>query len=143
MQTGILCPVFALVALTALVWVRMIVQRFGAVGELKLAPEAVGSRQSLSQALGTRDTAGNAYLNLHEMPTLFYVLVALLVVLGKVTPGLVWAAWAYVALRALQALIHLTYNNPMHRFLPFALSSLVLWGMWIAFALSLRMPAAG
>jgi hypothetical protein len=43
------------------------------------------------------------------------------------------AAWAYVALRALHSLIHVTYNRVTHRFLVYVASTLLLFGMWIAF----------
>jgi hypothetical protein len=43
------------------------------------------------------------------------------------------AAWAYVALRGLHSLIHVTYNRVVHRFLVYAASTLLLFGMWAAF----------
>ncbi len=37
-------------------------------------------------------------------------------------------------LRALHSLIHVTYNRVMHRFLVYVSSTVLLFGMWIAFA---------
>jgi hypothetical protein len=54
---------------------------------------------------------------------------------GGSTPGFVAAAWAYVGLRALHSLIHVTYNRVVHRFLVYVASTLLLFGMWIAFFL--------
>jgi hypothetical protein len=67
------------------------------------------------------------------VPVLFYLLCVALVLNGGSTPGFVTAAWAYVALRALHSLIHVTYNRVTHRFLAYAASTLLLFGMWIAF----------
>ena len=40
-------------------------------------------------------------------------------------------AWAYVACRALHSLIHLTYNNVLHRLAAFAAGNVVLLVIWI------------
>jgi len=40
-------------------------------------------------------------------------------------------AWAFVVLRVIHSIIHVTYNNPMHRFLVFLLSSSIVLVMWI------------
>jgi hypothetical protein len=44
-------------------------------------------------------------------------------------------AWGYVALRALHSLIHLSYNNVIHRLSFFALSNFVLMALWVVFGL--------
>ena len=45
-------------------------------------------------------------------------------------------AWAYVACRALHSLIHLTYNNVLHRLAAFAASNVVLLVIWIRLVLA-------
>ena len=47
-------------------------------------------------------------------------------------------AWTYVGLRALHSLIHLTYNNVIHRLLTFGISNFVLAAVWIRFYLALQ-----
>lgn len=136
-QQAILCPVLALVALTALVWLTMIVKRFGVLGAMKVPPEQVASREQVNAVIGSKDHAGNNFLNLFELPLLFYVLAAFAMITQTVSPFLVTLAWVYVGLRALHSLIHLTYNKVMHRFSAWAASTLVLWAMWICFAMSL------
>lgn len=66
---------------------------------------------------------------------LFYVLCIALAATGGSSPGFLSAAWAYVGLRALHSFIHVTYNRVMHRFLVYVASTLLLFGMWIAFFL--------
>ena len=64
---------------------------------------------------------------------LFYLLCAALALNGGSTPAFVAAAWGYVGLRALHSLIHVTYNRVVHRFLVYVASTLLLFGMWVAF----------
>ena len=46
-------------------------------------------------------------------------------------------AWSYVMLRVVLSLVHLTYNKVLHRLSVFALSNVVLAGLWIALFLAL------
>ena len=50
--------------------------------------------------------------------------------------ALVWVK-LYAELRALHSLIHVTCNRVVHRFAAYAASTLLLFGMWGAFALDL------
>jgi hypothetical protein len=45
-------------------------------------------------------------------------------------------AWAYVAARCVQSVIHLTYNNPSHRGGAFVLGVLCMLALWIMLALA-------
>ena len=78
-----------------------------------------------------------AFMNLLEVPLLFYVL-CLMMVLAQQVDGITLAlAWAYVALRGLHTLIQLSYNRVLHRLLAFALSNAVLLVMLLRFAWAL------
>jgi len=77
------------------------------------------------------------YMNLLELPTLFYAACLALFVLGKVTQADCTIAWIYVGLRAAHSLIHLTYNNVLHRLAVFATSNIVLGVLWIRLWLAL------
>lgn len=71
------------------------------------------------------------FSNLFEVPLLFYVLGILALVLQLNSPWLHGLAWAFVALRFLHTMVHVTYNKPKHRFYCFLLSVLVLLAMWV------------
>jgi hypothetical protein len=73
------------------------------------------------------------YMNLLEMPVLFYVACVSLFVMRWVDGVVIALAWIYVALRLLHSAIHLTYNNVRHRFFPFAASNVLLLAIWIVF----------
>ncbi len=78
------------------------------------------------------------WANLYEAPTLFYVVCALILILQIQSIMLVQLAWAYVAIRVVHSIIHLTYNTVYHRMALFLLSQGVLIAMWII--LLLKVP---
>lgn len=70
------------------------------------------------------------FMNLLEVPVLFYV-AGFTAFLTQHADGLVMAlAWTYVALRIGHSLVHLSYNNVVHRLSLFALSNVVVSGIW-------------
>jgi hypothetical protein len=75
------------------------------------------------------------YMNLLELPMLFYVGSLMFFVSGKVDAVVLGVAWLYVALRTVHSAIHLTYNNVRQRLIPFALSNFVLLAYWLLFFL--------
>lgn len=75
------------------------------------------------------------YMNLLELPVLFYVACLLVYVTDGASIALVALAWAYVALRVLHSLIHLSYNHVYHRRMAFAASNLVLITLWLLAAM--------
>jgi len=73
------------------------------------------------------------YMNLLELPMLFYVASLMYYVAGRLDQTALVVAWGYVGLRAVHSLIHLTYNNVIHRLLAFAMSNVVLAAFWVLF----------
>jgi hypothetical protein len=63
--------------------------------------------------------------------------VALLVVTHGVSGTALALAWAFVALRALHSLIHVTYNRVVHRFAAYAASTLCVFALWGLLAVTL------
>lgn len=56
--------------------------------------------------------------------------------IGAVDGAAIALAWVYAATRALHSLIHLTYNNVLHRLAMFAASTVVLLVIWIRLVLA-------
>jgi hypothetical protein len=126
-------PLMALVALTFLVLLRIPFVRIRAARARRVGVEDF----KLGESLGVPpDVAipNRNYMNLLELPMLFYVLVVSLFVTRHVDALQLGLAWSYVALRAGHSLIHLTYNGVLHRLALFALSNFVLATMWLYFA---------
>jgi hypothetical protein len=129
-QGQILLPVMALVGLTFIVLLQIPYRRFKAgfnglvtgddfkLGESKRVPDYV--------VLANRN-----FMNLLELPVLFYFICILFYILEAVEIKVLVLAWGYVLLRFLHSGIHLSYNNISHRLIAFALSNVVLVIMWI------------
>lgn len=133
----LLAPLVALVAVTGLVWLTMLVQRAQAMRRLNIKPQDMPTRVLADQKFGDAQAANNALMNLFELPVLFYVLLVVLLALGQGDALYVAAAWIFVALRGVQAAVHVTCNDVLHRGLAYLASATVLWLMWARFAWTL------
>lgn len=127
-------PVAALVGVTALVWVKLYADRLGEMRARRIGPQSLATARAAAAQLEKTGAAEN-FRNLFEVPVLFYLLCVAIAVTGGSTPGLVAAAWVYVGLRALHSLIHVSYNRVTHRFLVYAASTVLLFGMWAVWGL--------
>jgi len=133
----ILMPAIALVAVTFVVWLGMYFTRLRHMRINRIDPNELTNRDRAAKLLEPVSGPSDNLRNLFELPVLFYLLIVLLLDTGHASSGFVSAAWAFVALRTLHSAIHCTYNDVMHRFTVYVMSSLVLWGMWIVFAVRL------
>ncbi len=125
-----LLPMGALAALTFIVLNLIPFHRFRAAFAGHVEAEDFRYGES-GRVPGSVSIPNRNYMNLLEMPMLFYAVGTLSYVTAHVDAIAVALAWAYVAVRALHSLVHLTYNNVFHRLTLFALSNLVLAGLWV------------
>lgn len=129
-------PAAAMVLVTALVWIKLYADRLGEMRARRISPQSISTPREAASRLERTNAADN-FRNLFEVPVLFYVWCIAVVLTGGSTPGLVAAAWVYVGLRAVHSLVQVTYNRVVHRFLVYVASTLLLFGLWIAFFLRL------
>jgi hypothetical protein len=131
-QQLIFAPMGALALLTFTVLGQVPFRRFqaGAAGQIKADDFKFGESASVP---GHVSIPNRNYMNLLELPTLFYVASLMFFVTNKVDEITIGVAWVYVGLRIVHSVIHLTYNKVMHRVIPFALSNFVLMGYWALF----------
>jgi hypothetical protein len=131
-QQSIFLPMGALAFLTLAVLLLVPIRRFaaGRAGLIKSDDFKFGES---AQVPGHVSIPNRAMMNLLELPLLFYVACLMYCVAGKVDGVTLAVAWTYVALRVIHTAIHLTYNNVMHRLIPFAASNLVLVAFWLLF----------
>ena len=127
-QSQIFLPVLVIVALTLVAFVRMGVGR--AIGMKGGADPTFyrahqGKPEPEVAAVGARH-----WDNLFELPTLFYAGCITAFALGSVTGWTLAFAWAFVAARVVQSLVHITYNNPAHRGLAFVLGVVMVFALW-------------
>ena len=141
MNTSILLPVIALVLLTAVVWVRLYVERIRELKQRRIDPQSLATSASAGQTM-QRVQASDNFRNLFEVPVLFYALCAVLASAQHVSSFFVIGAWVYVALRCIHSFIHLTYNRVMHRFAVYVLSTVILFILWGAFGVQVLLRGA-
>lgn len=135
-SVDILYPMFCLVALTFVVLLQIPIMRFRAAFSGRVTTNDFRLGESADVPDWVRLSNRN-YMNLLELPVLFYVGSLALYVTDRADALMCTLAWVYVALRALHSLIHLTYNHVIHRLSVFALSNFVLATIWLRFFLSL------
>jgi hypothetical protein len=127
-NTAILLPMFILATWTGLVLLLVPFVRIRAVMRRQVVADDFKLGESTAVPAAVSIPNRN-YMNLLEMPMLFYVVCLLLYAVGA-SPTAVLLAWSYVLLRLLHSAIHLTYNKVIHRVSIFAASNAVLVVLW-------------
>lgn len=131
-QEAIFAPMGAMALLTFVVLGFIPAARFRAVFTRQVTPDDFKLGESARVPPEVAVTNRN-FMNLLELPVLFYVAGLMYYVAGRVDQTAVALAWTYVGLRAVHSAIHLSYNNVVHRLSAYALSNLVLAAFWIVF----------
>lgn len=127
----LLLPLLAQVALTFIVMTSMFRGRVAEIKSKKINPQSIKTREKSKQFLTDSAPASDNFLNLFELPVLFYTGILLTLILMVQDSILVILAWTFVISRYLHSFIHVTYNRVMHRFYMFLLSSFVLLAYWV------------
>jgi hypothetical protein len=129
----VLLPVFVLVGLTFALLLGMASARTGALKgrETSLKDIALGQPNWPERAT----KIGNCFSNQFEIPVLFYVLIALALPLRHADLVIVMLSWVFVITRFAHAGIFVTSNDVRPRSLAWFAGVLVLFAMWLYFAL--------
>ncbi|MGD8526359.1 MAG: MAPEG family protein [Thioalkalispiraceae bacterium] len=128
-QNSILLPVFALVALTFGIGIRLGKLRLAAVKRGDLNPRYYELNRG-GKVPDYLAKVSHNYDNLLALPILFYVVSIMLFVSGKVEIAQIILAWVFVVSRYVHSYIHTGYNNVRHRMRAFILGVVALIGMW-------------
>jgi hypothetical protein len=131
----VLLPVFVQVALTFALLLWMVGARRGALvsGQTKIRDIALGQPN-----WPTRPTQiANCFANQFEIPLLFYILIAIALPLRKADLVIVLMSWVFVVTRFVHAGIFVTSNDLGRRSIAWFAGVLVLFAMWLYFALKM------
>lgn len=133
MTQVLLTPVFVYVAFCFLIIALMAVSRVRAIGsgELKGRRIKLGERNWPERVQRISNVAQNQW----ETPVLFWAAVAVALILDVQAPWLVGFAWLFVAARMLHAVIYISVNHILARFLSFGVSLVAMAAMWVVIAL--------
>jgi hypothetical protein len=131
----VLLPVFVLVGLTFALLISMAGARRNALvnKETKIKDIVLGQQNWPVRAT----QIGNCFKNQFEMPVLFYALIALALPLRQADNVIVILSWVFVVTRLVHAGIFVTSNDLNRRSLAWFAGVLVLFIMWIYFALKI------
>src|SRR5476651_684783 len=131
----VLLPVFVLVGLTFALLLGMATARTRAFkgGQTSYKDIALGQPNYPERAT----QIGNCFSNQFEIPVLFYVLIALALPLRHTDLVIVLLSWVFVVCRFAHAGIFVTSNDLKARSLAWFAGVLVLFAMWLYFALKI------
>ena len=129
----VLLPVFVLVGLTfaLLLWMAGVRRQALVGGETRVRDIALGQPNWPTRAT----QIGNCFKNQFELPLLFYILIALALPLRHADLFIVLMSWVFVVTRFAHAGIFVTSNDLRRRSLVWFAGVLVVFAMWIYFAL--------
>jgi hypothetical protein len=129
----VLLPVFVLVGLTFALLIAMAAARRDALvkRETKIRDIALGEPNWPVRAT----QIGNCFKNQFELPVLFYALIALALPLHHADLVIVILSWVFVVTRFVHAGVFVTSNDLNRRSLAWFAGVLVLFVMWVYFAL--------
>lgn len=131
----VLLPVFVLIGLAfaLLFWTASARTRAVTGGEVRIKDIAL--RQPNWPARVTQ--IGNCFSNQFELPLLFYILIALALPLRHADFVIVLLSWVFVVTRFAHAGIFVTSNDVRQRSLAWFAGVVVLFAMWLYFALKI------
>ncbi len=129
-------PAFLLAAWTFAVLIGLAISRVraGLQGRVRAEDFAMGESPNVPVSVARFN---RNYMNLLELPVLFYAITVISYLTGQTTNWVIGLAWAYVGLRIVHSLIHLSYNDVVQRLLVFATSNVVLSTIWLLVGLAL------
>ncbi len=124
-STAIFLPALLLMFWTLTVLLVVPIRRVKAVMQKRITPQDFSHGES---ARVPPDVAlpNRIFMNLVEVPVLFYAMVFMAYLTGLVNDVTVGLAWAYVALRFVHSGIYFTYNHVGHRALVFGTSNVLV-----------------
>lgn len=129
----LLAPVMALVTLTGLVWLLMVLFRNIAFLRGKVS-ERYFQTFTVDAPAEWVERPTRAYMNLLELPILFYVAAALMLITKTFDNVQVSLAWLFVFTRCAHAFIYIAFNYIPLRFVSYLTGVITVGVLWARFA---------
>ncbi|GAB1257864.1 MAPEG family protein [Aurantivibrio plasticivorans] len=134
MDTDLVFPMFAMVLLSGLTVFGLFFSRLSAVSSGSTPITYYKTYNGPSQEDRRSQQLSRNVTNQFEAPVLFYAACLAALVVQKTGVVFLCLAWAYVGLRILHTLIHITSNKIPLRLGSYMASWFVLLAMWISLA---------
>ena len=126
-------PIVALFGLTALVWVLMFAYRNVAVVR-RVASLRYYETYNSDMPPEWVERPARTFMNLLEVPLLFYVVCVLMLQTGRWDSVQLSLAWLFVALRYVHAIVYIAINDVPLRFATYAMGCITVTVIWWRFA---------
>lgn len=127
-NTAIFLPAMLLMLWTLTVLTLVPIRRVRAVMRKRVSTQDFKHGES-DQVPPDVSLPNRIFMNLLEVPVLFYLVICIAYLTAQVTPALLTLAWLYVLLRFVHSAIYFTYNHVGHRAMVFGLSNLLVVAM--------------
>ena len=129
-MNSIVLPMSVLALWTLIVLLLVGMGRIRALrtGRARMKDFRTGESANVPEDVALRN---RAYVNLLELPVLFYAACLTLLVTSHSDPVTLALAWIFVAARIAHSCIQLIYNDVLHRFLAFAIGYFALAALWL------------
>jgi hypothetical protein len=131
-QNEIFLPMGILAFWTFVILALVPLRRLRAVREGKATPKDFKYGES-ARVPGEVSLPNRNYVNLFELPVLFYVVCLMFYVTSWVDIYALMLAWVFVALRVIHSLIHIMSNKLRPRMVSFILGYVALLALWCLF----------
>ena len=138
--SDLLLPVFVEVGLTFFLMFWMGILRRRALSSGAVKPSDIALRQSAWPPRTLQ--VANAFHNQLELPMLFYVVVAFILITSTNSLVFVLLAWIFVLARLVHAYIHTGTNVVLQRSMAIGVSAIALVVMWVIFAVRILVTGA-
>ena len=132
-QQALIEPIIGLAALTGIVWALMVLFRNVAFIRGKVS-ERYFQTYTVDAPSEWVERPTRAYMNLLELPVLFYVVCLLMLVTQRFDEVQVSLAWLFVATRTAHAFIYIAFNYIPLRFVSYLTGVITLGVLWTRFA---------
>lgn len=134
-NTAIMLPVFAQIALTFAMLIKMGTARIAALKakEVKVADVSLSGE---AWSINVKKISNN-FNNQFQMPVLFYLVIAFAIMLNKVDLIAILLSWGFVASRYVHSFIHIRSNHVARRFRAYTIGVFIVMALWIWLALRL------
>ena len=136
-QKLILLPLIAQVFLTIVVSIWAYHTRVSEMKKKRIHPQSLATAAGAAEKLKAVANIADNFTNLFEVPVLFYVATIVLYATQTVNWIFIGLMAAFVFFRCIHSAIHITYNKVMHRFYLYAVSTLLLWIVWVMIAVKI------
>jgi len=137
---ALIYPTALLVTLTFIVSIALVSYRFYLVRTQQVHPGYFKLNRG-GKPPKRHEALLDNYNNLFQVPILYYAVVAFAIVTQNIDETLVTLAWAFVGLRIVHTLIHVIYNNILHRLAVFFAAYVAVGMMWIQLVSAIISPA--